>query len=109
MLVFFFDHLAEQAMFFFQVFLEGLFDDVDVTSYIGVACLCRMVVALDVGKEHPDDIGMFLPQIRGGRKAFAADGTSTWHVGFIFWKQKTLGSYLYSTFPGTLLTSNDNS
>lgn len=49
MLVFFFDHLAEQAMFFFQVFLEGLFDDVDVTSYIGVACLCRMVVALDVG------------------------------------------------------------
>jgi len=91
----FFDHFTEQPVFFLQMFLEGLYNGVDMTRYRGITFLCLFVVAVDIFEKHTEDIGVVLPQFLSLRKAFAANLTSACHIGVIFWNTEDIIEYLF--------------
>jgi len=67
------------------MFLEGLYDSVDVTCYRGITFLCLFVVAVGKFEKHTEKIGVVLPHTHFLRVAFAVDLTSACHIGVIFW------------------------
>lgn len=80
-----FDHPTQQAMFFLQMFLEGLYDGVHVFGYRGIACFRLFIVTVDEREEHTKVTGTMLPKLLSVLVAFAAHFTSAFHIYVVFW------------------------
>ena len=78
-----FQHPGEQAMMCVNMFFKGLYDIVDITSNTKGACLCLLIVAVDIAKEYFQDIFALVQVCNGHLNTNVLHRTSALHVGIV--------------------------